>query len=137
MAGHHQAGAQAGVLGGHVGHGRHRDGDEHRPAAGAEEQQAELSRIRRPCLLLDEDSGRCRAYDARPVNCRRENSEDAEVCRRYRDDPDATASSLRFVRYELIWGAVQAYLACWAAEEAGVARLLPLETALALALAEG
>ena len=45
------------------------------------------------------------------MNCRRENSVDVEVCRRYREDPDQPDSSLRLVRLDLIWSAVQAAIA--------------------------
>lgn len=69
-----------------------------------------LSRLRRPCPMLDEESGQCRVYEARPVNCRRENSIDPEVCRRYRFDPEATESSIRLSRFDLIWGAVHLVL---------------------------
>ncbi|RUL88526.1 YkgJ family cysteine cluster protein [Tautonia sociabilis] len=98
-----------------------------------------LARVRRPCPLLDERLGRCLAYDARPVNCRRENSLDVEVCRRYRDDPDCPDSSLRLVRYDVIWGAAFAFLARW-----GPALLLlkpgaiePLDVALSRTMTPG
>ena len=87
--------------------------------------------------MLDEEAGRCRAYEARPVNCRRENSVDVEVCRRYREDPDATDSSLRLVRYDVIWGAVRAFLARWGAEQLGLDELAPLEIALERAIGGG
>lgn len=91
------------------------DDDEDRALVAAasthEAGRAALARLRRPCPLLDEPSGLCRAYEARPVNCRRENSVDVEVCRRYRDDPDQSDSSLRLVRLDLIWSAVPAAIA--------------------------
>jgi hypothetical protein len=87
--------------------------------------------------MLDEAVGRCRVYDARPVNCRRENSVDVEVCRRYREDPYATDSSLRLVRADVIWGAAQVFLARWSAEHLDADELWPLESALAQALCEG
>src|SRR5690606_23501571 len=43
-----------------------------------EAERAPLGRIRRPCPMLEETEGRCLAYEARPVNCRRENSVDVE-----------------------------------------------------------
>lgn len=70
-----------------------------------------LSQLRRPCPVLDEATGRCLAYEARPVNCRRENSVDPEVCRRHQINPDSTESSLRLSRFDLIWGAVHFVLA--------------------------
>lgn len=93
-----------------------------------------LARVRRPCPLLDEAEGRCRAYAARPVNCRRENSIDVEVCRRYREDPEIEDSSLRLVRYDVIWGAAQVALSRWAAEHLGLASMMPLELALLSAI---
>ncbi|WP_161602483.1 YkgJ family cysteine cluster protein [Tautonia marina] len=81
-----------------------------------EAHRAALARLRQPCPMLDEAAGRCLAYEARPVNCRRENSVDVEVCRRYRFDPDATESSLRLVRYDLLWGAVHVVLSRSAAD---------------------
>ncbi|WP_169972727.1 YkgJ family cysteine cluster protein [Tautonia rosea] len=97
--------------------------------------RAALSRIRRPCPMLDETSSRCLAYEARPVNCRRENSVDVEVCRRYRLDPDATESSLRLIRYDLLWGAVHVLLARWAANDEALDSASDTIEPLAVALA--
>jgi Fe-S-cluster containining protein len=85
-------------------------------ASTADAARIALARLRRPCPLLDLDSGRCRAYEARPINCRRENSVDPEVCRRYRHDPEETASSLRLVRFDLLWGAAQIVCARWGSD---------------------
>ena len=104
-----------------------------------ENQRETLARLRRPCPLLDTATGRCRVYEVRPINCRRENSLDAEVCRRYRHDPEATDSSLRLVRYDLIWGAAQAFLVRWSARHLGSEAIGTLECVLGSALraAEG
>ncbi|QDV35858.1 YkgJ family cysteine cluster protein [Tautonia plasticadhaerens] len=93
-----------------------------------------LARVRRPCPLLDEAGGRCRAYEARPVNCRRENSTDVEICRRYRADPEVEDSSLRLVRYDVIWGAARVALSRWTAGHLDPGSMMPLDVALASAL---
>jgi hypothetical protein len=96
-----------------------------------------LARIRRPCPMLDERLGLCRAYEARPVNCRRENSIDVEVCRRYREDPESNESSIRLVRYDVIWGAARVFLSRWSADllDSDLDETMPMELALSLALA--
>ena len=99
-------------------------------AATPEGRRDALARLRRPCPLLDTASGRCRVYEARPVNCRRENSVDAEVCRRYRLDPEATDSSVRLVRFDLIWGAAQAFFGRISDERFGNGETMPLEVAV-------
>jgi Fe-S-cluster containining protein len=48
--------------------------------------QIEHTNIR--CALLSEE-GLCRCYDVRPLNCRRNNSRNAELCRQFHDDPTA------------------------------------------------
>jgi Fe-S-cluster containining protein len=55
-------------------------------AAVAELSQEERARAKKPCPLLDLESGRCGAYDARPLACRAYNSCDASVCERAYDD---------------------------------------------------
>jgi Fe-S-cluster containining protein len=116
----------------------HRDAEQLRRIAAeaptADAHRAALARIRQPCPLLDEAAGRCLAYEARPVNCRRENSVEVEVCRRYRDDPDASESSLRLVRYDLLWGAVHVLLARWAADDPHLDSASDTTQPLALAL---
>ena len=102
---------------------------ENSPTIEIEEQK--VARLRRPCAMLDESAGRCLAYEARPVNCRRENSVDVEVCRRYREDPEETESSLRVVRADVIWGAVQVFLSRWTSRHLSMDDIRPLEVALA------
>ncbi|MEW4568848.1 YkgJ family cysteine cluster protein [Tautonia sp. JC769] len=100
----------------------------------ADAHRAALARSRQPCPLLDEATRQCLAYEARPVNCRRENSVEVEVCRRYRDDPDASESSLRLVRFDLLWGAVHVLLARMAADDPHLDSASDATQPLALAL---
>ncbi len=106
-------------------------GIENRPLA---EQMDVLARIRRPCPLLEESSRLCLAYEARPLACRRENSTDAEVCRRYRENPDEAVASLRVPRLERIWNAARRLLNDWIESEDAGFPYMPLELALVIAL---
>lgn len=49
-------------------------------------EQIEHTNIR--CPLLS-DEGLCRCYEVRPLNCRRNNSRDAALCRAFHANPDA------------------------------------------------
>jgi Fe-S-cluster containining protein len=59
------------------------------------EAMAGISRLRRPCPLLDQSTGLCRVYEVRPLACRQENSVDVDACKRFKDDPDEPVSSLQ------------------------------------------
>jgi Fe-S-cluster containining protein len=48
--------------------------------------QEERARAKRPCPLLERETGRCGVYAARPLACRAYNSCDAGVCARAFDD---------------------------------------------------
>jgi hypothetical protein len=49
-------------------------------------EQIESTNIR--CPLLS-DKNLCRCYEVRPLNCRRNNSRDAELCRTFHENPDS------------------------------------------------
>jgi Fe-S-cluster containining protein len=98
------------------------------------DQLAAYSRVRRPCSLLDGPSGLCRAYEARPIACRREHSADVEVCRRHREDPDAPLASARLPGLEAAWNAARRLIQSWAEAPDAATLYLPLELALGLAL---
>jgi Fe-S-cluster containining protein len=100
------------------------------------EQVAALARLRRPCPLLDEPAGLCRAYDARPIACRREHSADVAACLRHREDPDAPVASIRLPRLESAWNAARRLLQSWLEDPDAATLYLPLELALGLALDE-
>lgn len=53
-------------------------------------EKIEQTNIR--CPLLSED-GLCRCYEVRPLNCRRNNSRNAELCRQFHNDPTAPLAS--------------------------------------------
>jgi Fe-S-cluster containining protein len=55
-------------------------------AAIAELSQEERARAKRPCPLLDGETGRCGVYAARPLACRAYNSCDAGVCEKAFDE---------------------------------------------------
>lgn len=102
------------------------------------EQVQTLNGVRRACPLLDAATGRCRAYAARPIACRREHSLDAEVCQRFLVDPNTDIEPTRFPAIDLAWSTVRRLLQSWidAPDEGPVSHILPLELGLLLALEE-
>ena len=66
-------------------------------------EQIEQTNIK--CPLLSDD-GLCRCYEVRPLNCRRNNSRNANVCRQFHEDPTAPIASDSAVDIDQLTGMV-------------------------------
>jgi Fe-S-cluster containining protein len=78
-----------------------------RDLSAAERWQAQL-----PCAFLDEQSGACTIYDARPMVCRRHNSMDVTACERAASGPAQSTTIPRLAGPEILYGLSQAALGC-------------------------
>ncbi|HET7538276.1 MAG TPA: YkgJ family cysteine cluster protein [Polyangiaceae bacterium] len=103
--------------------------------------QAELARqlspqqlwqAQTPCIFLDQASGACSIYEARPIVCRLHHSLDRAKCERAASDQDATIP--RHAASEDLYGLAQAALLLSCEERGLDARSLELASALQIAL---